>query len=82
MYFFDIAPYGPLPARGIGTSMASLDSAYFLSQVLLSAVIGNVVHMTGTVISYVICAGSMGALACACVTRIVHSKQQVAGLLR
>jgi len=57
--------------------MATLDSAYFLSQVLLSAVMGYVVHVTGTVLAYIICAGSMGAVACACITRIITNKMQM-----
>jgi solute carrier family 45 protein 3 len=82
VFFYDVRPHGYLPAHGIATSMASLDSAYFLSQVMLSMSMGYVVHMSGTVLSYVICAGSMGAVACACITRVVHNKQQVTALLR
>ena len=46
-------------------------------QVVLSAVMGYIVHMTGTVVAYVVIAGSMGALACGCVMRLIISKQQL-----
>ena len=57
--------------------MATLDSAYFLSQVLLSAVMGYVVHLTGTVLAYIVCAGGMGAVSCACITRLITNKMQM-----
>ncbi|XP_070199581.1 solute carrier family 45 member 3-like [Littorina saxatilis] len=69
-YFRDL-PSAANPERGIGTDMATLDSAYFLSQVILTAVMGSVVHITGTVISYMITAGFFGLLACFFIEHIV-----------
>ena len=71
-----------MPSRGIGTDMATLDSAYFGSQVVLSALMGYVVHMTGTVLAYIVCAGSFGAVACASVTRIVYSRQNMQNFIK
>ena len=66
----------------MGTDMASLDAAYFLSQVLLTAVMGYAVHLTGSVLTYVICAAGMGAVSCACILRIVTEKKDVAAMLK
>ncbi|KAK3101626.1 hypothetical protein FSP39_004984 [Pinctada imbricata] len=57
--------------RGMATDMATLDSAYFLSQVVLSALMGYVVHVTGTVLSYIVVAGVMGLLSCFFIRQIV-----------
>ena len=78
IFFYDTRSCDPnAKPRGVGMDMATLDSAYFLSQVILSAVMGYFVHLTGTVMAYIVCAGSMGAVSCACVTRIITNKMQM-----
>ena len=62
--------------------MATLDSAYFLSQVILSIFMGYVVDMTGTVLAYVVCAGGIGAVSCALITRIVCTKEQMSRFIK
>ena len=69
-------------ARGVATDMASLDAAYFLSQVTLSAIMGYVVHVTGTVLAYVITAAAVGAVSCACIMRIIVDKKDVSAMFR
>jgi solute carrier family 45 protein 3 len=54
-----------------------LDSAYFLSQVILSGMMGYVVHMTGTVLSYMITAGIMGVLSCFFIQNIIASREEM-----
>jgi hypothetical protein len=49
IFFFDASGN-----RGIGADMGMLDTAYFLSQVVLSGIMGYIVHMTGTVLSYMV----------------------------
>ncbi|XP_021353079.1 solute carrier family 45 member 3-like isoform X2 [Mizuhopecten yessoensis] len=85
VYFADTVTPGPhgLPGgqgvatRGIATDMAVLDSSYFLSQVILSAIMGYIVHITGTVTSYILTAGAMGVISCFLVMQIVTSKQEM-----
>ncbi|XP_069133435.1 solute carrier family 45 member 3-like [Argopecten irradians] len=66
-----------MTTRGIATDMGTLDSAYFLSQVVLSAVMGYIVHMTGTVTSYMLTAGAMGLISCFLILGIVTNKQDM-----
>ena len=54
-----------------------MDTAYFLSQVVLSGLMGYIVHMTGTVLSYMVTAGAMGVLSCVFVQRIISSKHDL-----
>ncbi|XP_048780513.1 solute carrier family 45 member 3-like isoform X2 [Ostrea edulis] len=68
--------------RGIGTDIATLDSAYFLSQVILSGMMGYVVHMTGTVLSYMITAGIMGILSCFFIQSIISSREEMIAATR
>ncbi|XP_033753642.1 solute carrier family 45 member 3-like [Pecten maximus] len=85
IYFADTVTRSPfgltgsqvMSTRGIATDMGTLDSAYFLSQVVLSAVMGYIVHMTGTVISYMMTAGAMGVISCFLIQQIVTSKQDM-----
>ena len=78
IYFYDVQTQTGVQAqRGIGSDMATLDSAYFLSQVLLSLLMGYVVALSGTVLAYVVCACGVGAVASACSVRIIFSKQQI-----
>lgn len=68
--------------RGIGTDIATLDSAYFLSQVVLSGIMGYIVHLTGTVLSYMITAGVMGMLSCIFIQSIITSREEMIGLTK
>ncbi|KAL5007087.1 hypothetical protein ScPMuIL_015893 [Solemya velum] len=83
IFFFDVTPartssdLNQQSSRGIATDMATLDSAYFLSQVILSAIMGYIVHVTGTVLSYMVTAGLMGVLACILAQRLVTNKQDI-----
>ena len=66
----------------MGTDLATLDSAYYLSQVVLTAFMGYIVHWTGTVLSYVLVAAAMGALGCVCAGRVVASKAHMQALIK
>ena len=66
----------------MGADLATLDSAYYLSQVLLTAFMGYIVHWTGTVLAYVVVAGTMGLLACICASKIVAGKAQMQVLIK
>lgn len=68
--------------RGIGTDIATLDSAYFLSQVVLSGIMGYIVHVTGTVLSYMITAGVMGMLSCVFIQSIITSREEMIGFTK
>ena len=80
IYFYDVSVSGAVPARGIATDMATLDSAYFLSQVVLSCLMGYIVHMTGSVLSYMVTAGVMGVLSCYFIQNVICNKQEMANL--
>lgn len=75
VYFFDASP-----SRGIGGDMGMLDTAYFLSQVVLSGLMGYIVHMTGTVLSYMVTAGAMGVLSCVFVQRLISNEHDLQGV--
>ena len=77
IYFYDRSG-----SRGIGTDMATLDSAYFLSQVMLTAFMGYIVYYSGTVLAYVIIAGSIGVVACMCSLRVIYTKQEMSTYIR
>ena len=66
----------------MGSDLATMDSAYYMSQVVLSAFMGYIVHWTGTVLSYVLVSAAMGALACICGSRLVASKSQMQALIK
>ncbi|XP_014673846.1 PREDICTED: solute carrier family 45 member 3-like [Priapulus caudatus] len=65
--------------RGVGSNMAVLDSAYFLAQILLSAFMGYVVHLTGTALSYVVSSSLIGCLACYKATHVIFKKSDMIG---
>lgn len=75
VFFFDVNQNDQL--RGVGGDMGMLDTAYFLSQVILSGLMGYIVHMTGTVLSYMVTAGAMGVLSCFFAQRIITSKHDL-----
>ena len=82
IFFCDVRGDTSADVRGVATDMASLDAAYFLSQVTLSAVMGYVVHVTGTVLAYVVSAAAIGAVSCACILRIIVDKKDVNDMFR
>ena len=82
LYFYDTGDGISTPARGMGSDLATLDSAFYLSQVVLTAFMGYIVHWTGTVFSYILVAAAMGALACICASRVVASKAQMQALIK
>jgi len=82
LYFYDTGDGLTTPARGMGADLATLDSAYYLSQVVLTAFMGYIVHWTGTVLSYALVSAAMGALACICAGRVVANKSQMQALIK
>lgn len=87
IFFFDVEPTSSSSSsnsqvRGIATDMAILDSTYFLSQVILSGIMGYIVHITGTVLSYIITAGVMGIFSCIFTTKIIINKQDILQYVR
>ena len=82
LYFYDTGDGISTPARGMGSDLATLDSSFYLSQVMLTAFMGYIVHWTGTVLSYVLVAAVMGALSCVCAARVVASKAQMQALIK
>lgn len=66
----------------MGTDFATLDSAYYLSQVILTALMGHIVHWTGTVLAYVVVACLMGFVSCVCASRLIVSKSQMQMLIK
>ena len=79
LYFYDvISPAGTIMApRGIATDMGTLDSAYFLSQVVLSCIMGYIVYMTGSVLSYMVTAGVMGVCSLYFIQNIITTQQEL-----
>ena len=82
LYFYDTGDDHTTPTRGMGMDFATLDSAYYLSQVFLTAFMGHIVHLTGTILSYVIVAGLVGGVACFFASRLVVSKSQMQMLIK
>ncbi|CAG5118939.1 unnamed protein product [Candidula unifasciata] len=77
VYFADLPPALLSDSeRGIGSDIAILDWSYFLSQVALTTAMGTIVHITGTLISYMVTAGSMGILAIYYINRIIENEGQ------
>ncbi|WAR03056.1 S45A3-like protein [Mya arenaria] len=73
-YFFETPQ---VAARGVATDMATLDSAYFLAQVVLSCIMGYIVYMTGSVLSYMVTAGVMGVLSLYFIQNVITSHQDL-----
>lgn len=82
MFFYDTGDGSSAPPRGMGTDLATLDSAFYLSQVILTAFMGYIVHWTGTVVSYIVVSAAMGALACVCAGRVVASKSHMQAFIK
>ncbi|CAL1535558.1 unnamed protein product [Lymnaea stagnalis] len=62
--------------RGIGADIAVLDWSYFLSQVIMTAAMGTIVHVTGTLVSYMVTAGAMGILSIYYIGKIIENEAQ------
>ncbi|XP_074660620.1 solute carrier family 45 member 3-like [Tubulanus polymorphus] len=67
--------------HGFGEDMATMDSAYFLAQIVLSLFTGYLVHVTQAVLSYILLAAVLGVLSCICIVRIVCTESDVISLL-
>lgn len=85
LYMWDeLSPDGG-EERGLGTDVAVLDTAYFLSQIVLSVCMGPLVDLTGSALPYMVVAALTGLVSVYCGTRIVfndaHLRQLRLGLL-
>ncbi|KAH3877606.1 solute carrier family 45 member 3-like [Dreissena polymorpha] len=78
-YFFD-APSNSNTERGIATDIATLDSAYFLSQVVLSCTMSSIVYITGSQSSYMVTAGVMGILSIVFIQNIITAPAEMTTL--
>ncbi|KAH9518809.1 hypothetical protein Btru_006319 [Bulinus truncatus] len=77
LYFADLPPALLSDTeRGIGSDIAVLDWSYFLSQVVMTAAMGTIVHITGTIVSYMVTAGAMGILSIYYIGNIIENEQQ------
>ncbi|XP_078586644.1 solute carrier family 45 member 3-like [Branchiostoma floridae x Branchiostoma japonicum] len=77
IFFAFDSPTESLRSSGIGVHMAALDSSYFLAQIMLSALMGYIVHITHSVTTYITCAALLGAVACFSLTRIVVTEEDL-----
>lgn len=59
--------------RGLGTDVAVLDTAFFLSQIILSVSMGPLVDLTGSALPYMVVAALTSFVAVYCGTRIVFT---------
>ncbi|KAJ8258717.1 hypothetical protein COCON_G00177290 [Conger conger] len=70
-----LPPHGPPEvARGMGLDMAILDSAYLLSHLLPSLVLGYVVQFTRSVAAYMACASVFSLLAIYISSRVIFDR--------
>lgn len=73
LYMWDeLSPDGG-EERGLGTDVAVLDTAYFLSQIILSVCMGPLVDLTGSALPYMVVAAFTGLIAVYCGTKIVFT---------
>ncbi|KAG0727469.1 Solute carrier family 45 member 3 [Chionoecetes opilio] len=84
LYMWDeLSPDGG-EERGLGTDVAVLDTAYFLSQIILSVCMGPLVDLTGSALPYMVVAALSGLVAVYYGARIVftdvHLRQTRLGL--
>lgn len=56
--------------------MATLDTAYFLSQVLLLSIMGYIVHLTHTARTYLIMSASLSLVSCYFINTVVYSEEE------
>ncbi|NWI15121.1 S45A3 protein, partial [Crypturellus soui] len=71
-------PDSAAPARGICLDLAILDSAFLLSQVVPSLVMGSIVQFTQSVNAYMASAAGFGLVAIYFATKVVFDKSDVA----
>ncbi|XP_035244853.1 solute carrier family 45 member 3 [Anguilla anguilla] len=62
------------PPRGMGLDLAILDSAYLLSQLLPSLLLGYVVQVTRSVATYMACASAFSLLAICISSRVIFDR--------
>ncbi|XP_045623898.1 solute carrier family 45 member 3 [Procambarus clarkii] len=83
LYLWDATTLEGGEERGLGTNVAVLDTAYFLSQLVLSICVGPLVDLTGSALPYMIVATLSGIVSVYCGSRVVftdvHLKQLRAG---
>lgn len=63
--------------RGLGTDVAVLDIAYFLSQIILSVCMGPLVDLTGSALPYMVVAALTGAVSVYCGSRVVFTDKHL-----
>ena len=68
--------------RGIATDLATLDTAYFLSEILVTLCVGFIVDSTGSTIYYIIVAAASSAIGCYLSSRIICSKADMSPFVR
>ncbi|XP_064635225.1 solute carrier family 45 member 3-like [Lineus longissimus] len=78
VFFYDI----DYSTRGTAQDISILDSSYYLSQVILTMIVGYVAHLCGTVAAYMVCSALFGIVACYCVTQVPYSRQEMITSLR
>ncbi|XP_063274177.1 solute carrier family 45 member 3 isoform X2 [Prinia subflava] len=66
------------PGRGICLDLAILDSAFLLSQVLPSLLMGSIVQLTQSVTAYMVSAAGLGLVAIYFATKVVFDKGDMA----
>ncbi|NXA39600.1 S45A3 protein, partial [Eudromia elegans] len=74
-------PDSVAPGRGICLDLAILDSAFLLSQVVPSLVMGSIVQFTQSVTAYMVSAAAFGLVAIYFATKVVFDKSDMAKCL-
>lgn len=72
VYFPDSQTY-----RGLGMDMATLDTSYFCSQVLLLSFMGYIVHIAGTASMFLATAATLSAVSCYFIYTAVYNPQDM-----
>lgn len=73
LYLWDASHSEGGEERGLGTDVAVLDTAYFLSQIVLSICMGPLVDLTGSALPYMIVATLTGIVSVYCSSRVVFT---------
>ncbi|XP_067935574.1 solute carrier family 45 member 3-like [Watersipora subatra] len=63
--------------RGLGMDMATLDTSYFCSQVLLLTFMGYIVHLTGSASMYLVTAAILSTISCYFIFTAVYNKSDM-----
>ena len=66
--------------RGLGTDVAVLDTAYFLSQIILSLFMGPLVDFTKSSLPYMVVSALAGILAVYCSSKVVFNESHLTKL--